>query len=986
MDSLWGRYFVVTVVPGQGLSGNYQFEIHPDTDIDTYVGDSKYNPTDVDTYKLSVSVFSTFLFSDLKISDSTVTSSFEYKDYTLAGNLKKREFFSRSNQIDVEFIANSNNGGGHPLPADFALKESASFDPNDPPTDCSNNTPTFSNITPDTSTTNLYSMTITLPTGEYNCRLSYSQTISGTKTEKTQPIVFDGAQYTANVLAPHSFGTFYINTEPREVSFNPLPATDVKTNSRSHEDITSTSAFDDLNYFNSSIGANVDVYDEVIDQATDCDASLSWGTKTKTDDDFTTDNENQNGKYICVRVYDDFVTNNLSADSLYSYDKLLVENVDTTEPEFTTVTIASNNTNTGFAKQGNIIKLTATANETLGGVPTFTTDGFKIDGNPITNPTFADDGDSSTTNTYQATYTVESGKSGAVSFSFTGTDSAGNTSDPTIATTNSSSVNVDSVAPSFTTVTIASNNSNPSLAKEGDTITLTATADGALNGVPSFAATDGFKIGNNTAIASIFADDGDTSTINTFKATYIVKSGDSGDVSFSFTASDAIGNVSDAVISTTDNSSINVDAAATEFTTVTIASSNSNPSLAKEGDTIKLTVKANKALNGVPTFAATDGFKIGTNAVTLPTFADDGDSSTTNTYTATYTVASGDTGDVSFSFTGTDPAGNTSAVINATTNSSTVIVDTGTPSFTTVTITSNNTNTSLAKTGDIITLTATSNETLSGVPTFAATDGFKIGTNAVTLPTFRDDGDSSTTNTYTATYTVASGDTGDVSFSFTASDPSGNTSSAVIATTDSSSVKVDGVAPSFTTVTITSNNTNDTSLAKQGDIITVTAAASTTLNAVPTFTSFQIGSNTVTLPTFADDGDTNTTNTYTATYTVASGDTGDVSFSFASTDEAGNTTTITDTNTTDSSSVRVDNDPPSFTTVKIYSNNTNNEVAKEGDTITIDIIANESLGAIPTFTSFQIGTESITPLPTFIILFEYILTVVKEGGSYRYLL
>ena len=348
-DRFEQSFFVVTVDPDQGLSStssdSYQFEINPNTDVDTVNGSLGYNTSIENTYKLSVQVFSTFLFSDLEIPDSTVTNTFSQRNYDPGGgSFQKRDYFSRSGVIDVEFTANSNNGGGHPLPADFALKESASFDPNDPPTDCSNNTPTFSNITPDTSTTNLYSMTITLPTGEYNCLLSYSQTIGGTKTEKTLPITFTGKEYFSETgLKDVVFNTFYVNTEPRAVSFVGTPPTNEKSNSRTY-DITSSSAF---NYFTTDIGANVDVYDEVIDQATDCDAALSWSTKTKTTPGFTTDNENQNGKYICVRTYDDFTTTS-DGESFYSYETEEVQNVDTTEPEFTTVTIASNNTNTGL--------------------------------------------------------------------------------------------------------------------------------------------------------------------------------------------------------------------------------------------------------------------------------------------------------------------------------------------------------------------------------------------------------------------------------------------------------------------------------------------------------------------------------------------------------------------------------------------------------------------------------------------------------------
>ena len=326
-----GRFFVVTVTPDPGLESvsedDFQFEIKPSTAVDTVKTGSGYDSTYEDTYNLSVLVDSSFEFSNLKIPDSTLYSSFVRNDYWLSNGLIRREYFSRSNDVIVNFYASSNNPGGHPLASDFAIKEADST----ATTDCTNNTATFSNITPSSSINSLYAMTITLPTGKYNCRLSYSQTILGTNLEETRPIVFDGKADTTNynLYQKEVVNTFYINTEPLVVSFNPSPATDVKSNSRTH-DIASTSAFDDFNYFaGGSIGINVNVYEELIDQATDCDATLDWSSKTKSTDDFTTDDGNQNGKFICVRTSDDFLT--FVGDKTFSYDKFEVQNIASTE-------------------------------------------------------------------------------------------------------------------------------------------------------------------------------------------------------------------------------------------------------------------------------------------------------------------------------------------------------------------------------------------------------------------------------------------------------------------------------------------------------------------------------------------------------------------------------------------------------------------------------------------------------------------------------
>ena len=70
-------------------------------------------------------------------------------------------------------------------------------------------------------------MTITLPTGKYNCLLAYTQTVNGAAFEKTLPIVYRENQYFVSDginlnIGVKVFYTFYINAEtPPPVSFNP---------------------------------------------------------------------------------------------------------------------------------------------------------------------------------------------------------------------------------------------------------------------------------------------------------------------------------------------------------------------------------------------------------------------------------------------------------------------------------------------------------------------------------------------------------------------------------------------------------------------------------------------------------------------------------------------------------------------------------------------------------------------------------------------
>ncbi|QIZ72379.1 DUF4347 domain-containing protein [Oxynema aestuarii] len=157
----------------------------------------------------------------------------------------------------------------------------------------------------------------------------------------------------------------------------------------------------------------------------------------------------------------------------------------------------------------------------------------------------------------------------------------------------------------------------------------------------------------------------------------------------------------------------------------------------------------------------------------------------------------------------------------------------------------------------------------------------------------------------------------------------------------------DSSAPTLSSVSIASNNANDTSLAKVGDTVTVTFTASDPLSGTPTVT---IGGQTATV--------TNTTgNTYEATYTLTDSDTeGAQAINIQFSDAGGNTGTATAT--TDSSSVSLDKTAPSLSAVSIASNNANDtSTATVGDTVTVTFTASETLSGTPTVT---IGGQTAT--------------------------
>ena len=114
-----------------------------------------------------------------------------------------------------------------------------------------------------------------------------------------------------------------------------------------------------------------------------------------------------------------------------------------------------------------------------------------------------------------------------------------------------------------------------------------------------------------------------------------------------------------------------------------------------------------------------------------------------------------------------------------------VLVDTTPPTLTAVALASNNVNPLWAKVGDTVTVTFTASEAI-------ATPTATIAGRAATVAPVSG-------NTYTATVAMGAGDTeGAVTFSLTFTDVTGNTGTAVTATTNASAVTFDQTAPVIT--------------------------------------------------------------------------------------------------------------------------------------------------------------------------------------------
>ena len=111
--------------------------------------------------------------------------------------------------------------------------------------------------------------------------------------------------------------------------------------------------------------------------------------------------------------------------------------IDTVAPTLSAISIASNNSDASKAKVGNIITVSFTASEALGGTPT-----VQINGNATS---------VSGSNPYNATYTMTGGDiEGSVTFTIDFFDQAGNSGTQVTAVTNGSSVVFDKTAPTVT--------------------------------------------------------------------------------------------------------------------------------------------------------------------------------------------------------------------------------------------------------------------------------------------------------------------------------------------------------------------------------------------------------------------------------------------------------------------------------------------------------------------------------------------------------
>lgn len=584
---------------------------------------------------------------------------------------------------------------------------------------------------------------------------------------------------------------------------------------------------------------------------------------------------------------------------------------DSNVPTITGLTIASDNAlNSAYAKPDDWVTLTFYTNEESQ-TPTAT---ILTEATTETNAS----GDQLS---WTATKQMDADDTdGTITFTIDFYDLAGNQGTQATSIISGTNVTFDGTAPTVNSVTVASSNADATYAKAGDVVSVTIVTDEALSSIASATVA-----GQSVSGASI----SEISSTN-WKLSYTVTGSESSrSVSYAFTAIDEAGNETS---TTSAGSDVVIDNTAPTLTTAEIISNNSNTEYAKEGDIVTLTIVSAEDLIAAPTV-----FLAGRAA----TVSAVGGSATD--YTATLTMNSTDTqGDMDISIAFTDLAGNDGTAVTATSNNSSVFYDRQVPTLSSVTVASNNSNTAYAKEGDIVTISFTGAENLTSSPTVT------IGGNAATV--------SGTDDTWSATYTMQNGDPeGSVSFTIDFSDLSGNSGTQVTALTSGSLVVYDETTPTLSTVDITSNNSEASTLSTTGDIITLSITASENIQS-PTVT---IAGNSAVIASGS-----NGESVFTATYTMQSSDaaTSEIAFTVDFSDLAGNDGTQVTALVNDADGgVEFDKEAPSFTAISIASNNAETTLAKVGDEITVTLTASEDIktGADPTVTIAS-NTATIT--------------------------
>jgi len=372
----------------------------------------------------------------------------------------------------------------------------------------------------------------------------------------------------------------------------------------------------------------------------------------------------------------------------------------------------------------------------------------------------------------------------------------------------------------------------------------------------------------------------------TFQYTVIAGNIDLDGISVGSAISLNLGTIKDAALnnatltlnSVGSTTSVFVDTEVPTLPQVNIFSNNSSPDKVGIGGKVFISFTANENLN-----AGSVNVKI-TSLDRTATVTGSG-----KNWIASYTLQSDDPiGLIPFKINYNDLAGNSGAEVSGTTNSSTVTFDNLAPTLLGVSVVSDNTPNTSARTGSNITIQFNSTESIEGVT--IKLNGKTV--SAVEAPA----------NTFTANYNMLISDTeGPIYVTIDCKDLSGNPAVQVV----NNAITFDKTNPALSYVNIKSNNTTNTAYAKGTEVVTLTFTSNENIKP-PAVVFNSLPATTVT------GGPRN----WIATYTLIGTETESIiPFSIPIVDLAGNASTVI--STTDASSVTIDRTSPPVTPANV---------------------------------------------------------------------
>ena len=244
-------------------------------------------------------------------------------------------------------------------------------------------------------------------------------------------------------------------------------------------------------------------------------------------------------------------------------------------------------------------------------------------------------------------------------------------------------------------------------------------------------------------------------------------------------------------------------------------------------------------------------------------------------------------------------------------------IDENVPSVTNLTLYSNNSNSSLARAGDLINITLEASEQI-----YNAT--LEILGTEINMT-------ESNNTAYTTISVLQNSSNGPVAFNITAYDGTGNEFN-ITQDAASANVIIDTTNPTLSNLTIYSNNSR-TDYAMAGHLLNITITANEVL---------KDANITILNSTYVMSVNGTVANASVNVYQNSTE--GVVSFNITAFDLAGNSLTVNQTQL-DSSNLTIDQTNPTLSNLTIYSNNHNTSLATLGDILNITITVNEDLSS-----------------------------------------